>query len=114
SVLVAGTPSGNEVASAGRLYSTQWTHVPRGASGSSQIRANACVPLGASDHVKGGETSLPSAVCFFGMGEPSAKALVCSFMRDPPLFACGLAGPQIRKVASGVQCITAIFPASLT
>src|SRR5262245_6623070 len=54
--------------------------MPRGASGSSQMSAKHCVPAGTSDQAKRGDRSGPSAVCFFGMGEPSANADDSSFM----------------------------------
>ena len=55
----------------GMLYSTQWTHRPRGASGSSQSSARLFVLSGAPLHFNGGETSLPSAVYCLGMVSPS-------------------------------------------
>src|SRR5262249_16050478 len=74
----AGVPSSSSRRSAGRLKRTQWTQVPRGASGSSQIRAKLFVPSGGSGHRKGGETSLPSPVYYFGMASPSWTAVLGS------------------------------------
>src|SRR5262245_21867268 len=54
---------------------TQCTHVPRGASGSSQRSAKLCAPEGAPLQRNGGDESSPSAVCCFGIVAPSVKAL---------------------------------------
>src|SRR5881397_1693478 len=53
---------------------TQWTHVPIGASGSSQISARLFAPSGAPVQFNGGEASSPSQVCFAGINSPSANA----------------------------------------
>src|SRR2546429_7507349 len=67
--------SGSSAVAAGRLYSTQWTHVPAGASGSSAISAKLTVPAGAPLQASGGETSAPSHVYLAGTAAPSAKAV---------------------------------------
>ena len=56
----------------------QCVHVPTGASGSSAMRANDCVPAGASFHCNAGETSAPSQLYFLGIAPPSANAVVFS------------------------------------
>src|SRR6266498_1976226 len=58
----------------GMLYSTQWTHVPAGASGSSTMSANDPAPVGGSFHVRAGEMFLPVQVYFAGMDCPLANA----------------------------------------
>ena len=55
SVAVVGTSSSNSRVWGGKLKRTQWTQVPRGASGSSQIRAMLLVPEGGSDQRNGGD-----------------------------------------------------------
>ena len=50
--------------------------MPRGASGSSQIKAKDLVAFGGSDQCRGGDVSAPSPVCCFGMVEPSVKAVL--------------------------------------
>src|SRR5215211_4440576 len=68
-------PSGSPLRSAGILYATQWTKgFWVGASGSSQMIAISLVPWGSELHLRGGETSSPSPVCFFGMVAPASKA----------------------------------------
>src|SRR5437763_11682845 len=66
---MASTPD-----SSGRLYRTQSTHVPAGASGSSTRSAKLTVPAGAPLQTSGGETSAPSHVYLAGTAEPSVKA----------------------------------------
>src|SRR2546422_10500560 len=66
--------SGSSETSAGRLYSTQWTHVPPGASGSSAMSATLRVPAGAPLQVSGGDTSTPSHAYLARVGGPSFKA----------------------------------------
>src|ERR1022692_674618 len=80
SVAVVGTPSSNSRAWAGKLKRTQWTQVPRGASGSSQIRAMLLVPEGGSDQRKGGDRSAPSPVYCFGMVSPALNAVLVTSM----------------------------------
>src|SRR5207237_3104414 len=70
--------SGSSAVAAGRLYSTQWTHVPAGASGSSAISAKLTVPAGAPLQASGGETSAPSHVYLTGTADPSVKAVLVS------------------------------------
>src|SRR6516162_7703393 len=79
-VSVVGTPSDNSRVWAGRLKRTQWTQVPRGASGSSQISARLLVPEGGSDQPNGGDRSAPSPVYCFGMVPPGWNALLVSSM----------------------------------
>src|SRR5437764_10309844 len=82
----AGTPSLNSLDSAGRLKTTQWVNVPRGASGSSQIRARLRVPAGAFCHWSGGETLRASPVYCSGIVAPSWKAVLVnsSAIGSPP------------------------------
>src|SRR6516165_8657123 len=80
SVSVVGTPSSSSRVWAGKLKRTQWTQVPRGASGSSQIRARLLVPGGGSDQPNGGDRSAPSPVYCFGMAAPGWNALLVSSM----------------------------------
>src|SRR5436305_3399473 len=56
------------------LKTTQWVKVPRGASGSSQIRARLRVPAGGSVHFSEGELFWPSPVYCRGIACPSWKA----------------------------------------
>src|SRR2546430_14610604 len=70
--------SGSSAVAAGRLYSTQCTHVPAGASGSSAISAKLTVPAGAPLQASGGETSAPSHVYLEGTADPSVKAVLVS------------------------------------
>src|SRR6516225_6028061 len=85
-VSVVGTPSSNSRAWLGKLKSTQWTQVPRGASGSSQMRARLLVPSGGSDHFNGGDRSSPSPVYCLGMVAPGWKAVLVTSMdmEEPP------------------------------
>src|SRR5207249_3069534 len=62
----------------GRSQSTQWTHVPRGASGSSQTSVRLRAAAGTPDQESGGEASRPSPECSRGMSVPSAKAALSS------------------------------------
>lgn len=72
----------------GILKSTQCTHVPRGASGSSTISARVFVPFGIPDHSSGGDTFSPSHVYFFGIISPSLKAaLITVISIAAPPFA---------------------------
>src|SRR5207302_10861609 len=70
----AGTASGSPRAVGGRSYSTQWTQVPRGASGSSQITTRLLVPGGGADQASGGDISMPSPVKCRGIGSPGRNA----------------------------------------
>src|SRR5271166_5363156 len=85
-VSVVGTPSSNCRVWAGKLKRTQWTQVPRGASGSSQISARLFVPEGGSDQRNGGDRSAPSPVNCFGMVAPDWNAVLASSMdmRESP------------------------------
>ena len=76
--LRAGNPLWQLCDIRGIPYSTQWTHVPLGASGSSAMGATLSVPSGTSLHLRGGETSSPSQVYLAGMVEPSVKAVLVS------------------------------------
>lgn len=49
------------------LKTTQWVHVPRGASGSSTISTRLFVPSGIPSHCSGGEIFSPSQVYFDGI-----------------------------------------------
>src|SRR5436190_5688327 len=94
----------------GMLNSTQWVNVPRGASGSSQIRAKLFVRSGGSVHANGGGVSRPSPVYCFGMGWPSAKAVLVSFRliaRLPPLIDSHAGGVRLRHLAlvAGVDLV---------
>src|SRR6266702_1060502 len=83
---VLATFSGSRAADPGRLYSTQCTQVPAGASGSSAMRAKAAVPAGAPLQASDGETSTPSQVCFTGIAVPCRNAVLVSenAMRSSP------------------------------
>src|SRR6266576_7200118 len=70
--------SGSSETRAGRLYSTQWTQLPAGASGSSTMRAKPRVPAGAPLQVSAGDTSTPSHVYLAGMAAPSPNAALAS------------------------------------
>src|SRR4030095_7514687 len=58
----------------GILNSTQCTHVPIGASGSSTMSAKDCVPAGGSFHASAGEMFFPIHEYFAGMDCPFANA----------------------------------------
>src|SRR6516225_3203914 len=100
-VSVVGTPSSNSRAWLGKLKSTQWTQVPRGASGSSQMRARLLVPSGGSDHFNGGDRSSPSPVYCLGMVAPGWKAVLVTSMdmEEPPdcVSFAGRLHPKPRK-----------------
>src|SRR5438128_217970 len=74
------------------LNSTQWTQVPRGASGSSQIRAKLFTPWGASLHLSGGDKFLSSLPCEAGIASPSLKAVLVSCMVGTPF---GISGSEL-------------------
>src|SRR5436190_1105150 len=74
------------------LNSTQWTQVPRGASGSSQIRAKLFTPWGASLHLSGGDKFLSSLPCEAGIASPSLKAVLVSCMIGTPF---GISGSEL-------------------
>src|SRR5687767_14581387 len=78
---VTGRSSCRLRASAGMLYSTQWTQVLTGASGSSMIRANDSVPAGGSFHARAGEIFLPVQAYLAGMDCPFTNASLVS-VRD--------------------------------
>src|SRR5258705_6133873 len=59
---------------AGILSSTQCIHVPIGASGSSTMSANDCVPVGGSFHASAGEMFFPTHEYLAGMDCPFANA----------------------------------------
>src|SRR4029077_19104562 len=81
-----GTRSGSSLASAGRSYKTQCTHVPAGASGSSMMRAKLPVFADGSCHSNFGETSCVSHVNFLGIVSPSEKSgLVMCIAMAPPV-----------------------------
>src|SRR5271165_914817 len=86
--VVVGTPSSNSRVWGGKLKRTQWTQVPRGASGSSQIRARLFVPEGGSDQRNGGDRSAPSPVYCFGMVAPGWNAVLVISMDigESPFF----------------------------
>ena len=75
---VIGMSSGRLRLSAGMLYSTQWTHVPIGASGSSTIRAKDWVPAGGSFQASAGEMFLPMQEYLAGMDCPFENASLVS------------------------------------
>src|ERR1035438_9396478 len=87
-VSVVGTPSSNSRTWASRLKRTQWTQVPRGASGSSQIRAMLLVPDGGSDQRNGGDRSAPSPVYCFGILVSALNAVLVTSIDigESPLF----------------------------
>lgn len=60
--------------SGGKLYSTQWSNAPPGASGPSMTKAKVCVPEGGTLQVRAGETSCPSQVKRGGIEPSSGKA----------------------------------------
>src|SRR5438093_1030812 len=68
--------AGRRETAPGRLYNTQWTQVPAGASGSSAMSAKVPVPAGALLQASGGDTSAPSHVCLMGIAAPSLKAVL--------------------------------------
>src|SRR6266852_4315468 len=84
SVSEVATPSSRLLVSAGRLKRTQCVQMPRGASGSSQMRAKLFVPWGVPFHCKDGETSAPSPVYILGMASLSSKAELVSCMLAAP------------------------------
>jgi hypothetical protein len=69
------------------LNSTQCTHVPIGASGSSTIRAKDWVPAGGSLQVREGETFFPIQEYFAGMDCPFSNA---SLFRVRDMSASGV------------------------
>jgi hypothetical protein len=58
----------------GMLKIDQCLNIRRGASGSSRIITSARVPVGGSDHRRGGDELAPSQVNFTGIGSPSPNA----------------------------------------
>ncbi len=77
--------SGNARNVGGRFQTTQCTHVPAGASGSSTINARLFVPSGGVDHFRSGEKFSPWHVYCLGIEERSAKAELSIFMFAPLL-----------------------------
>src|SRR6185369_11013024 len=78
----------------GMLYTTQCTHVPPGASGSSAMRAYDCVPEGVLLQARAGEMLLPLQLYFTGMDCPFANAsllnsidIAASVGSEVPVFA---------------------------
>src|SRR5262249_46729454 len=92
------TPSGSVVVAGGIPHTTQCTHSPDGASGSSQMSANALVPCGGAVHSNGGETSAPSQVCFFGMSPPWANDEL--FSSKPIAVLPGIANAESAHATS--------------
>src|SRR5574339_10785 len=92
---VTGRSSGRLRRSRGMLYRTQWTQVPIGASGSSTISANDCVPAGGSLHARAGEIFLPVQAYLAGMDCPFVNASLVS-SRD---MAASVAGVSEEVVA---------------
>src|SRR2546422_7340622 len=82
-----GTPSSRPRASGGMFHATQCTQVPIGASGSSAMSARLLALAGMSDQLRGGDTSGPSHVYFFGIIPPASKAELFSFIGLPPCDA---------------------------
>src|SRR5690348_5268307 len=81
-----GTPSGRFCVSAGKLNSTQCTHVPAGASGSSAINATLFVPAGGLLQCSSGERSSASHVYCLGIfcWAENELLVISSFMAWPP------------------------------
>src|SRR5208337_1914026 len=71
---------------AGRSYTTQWTKVPEGASGSSSMMAKLWVPDGGSVQARAGETSAASQVNRLGMKPPGVNELVFSSILEEGVF----------------------------
>ena len=71
---------------AGISYTTQWTQVPGGASGSRQDKVKLLVPSSTSDHSSLGEISFPSQVYWMGMRSSfrNAVAVNSKLMFDTP------------------------------
>lgn len=87
-LVVAGTAAGSDETDAGS-YSTQWTNVPDGASGSSIRSATARVAAGAPLHASGGEVLAPSQLNSAGIDAPSAKAVLVKVIEDATEAAVG-------------------------
>src|SRR3990170_3710131 len=87
---VFATPSGKDRAPAGRLNSTQWVNTPLGASGSSMISANDCVPSGTSLQERAGETSSPSQVNRVGIGWSASNASLRTAKAMTPSSSTGV------------------------
>src|SRR3972149_10565884 len=102
-VSVLGTSSASARVSDGRPQRTQCTHVPPGASGSSQMRAMLFVPAGAADQLNGGDTSGPSPGYFFGIVAPAPKAelLISSAMVLPPFVASSPSRAREQPATAG-------------
>lgn len=65
---VPGTLFSSIVFSVGGMFHTiQWSHVPKGASGSSMMRTRLCVPSGMSSMFIGGLMFSPSHAYFDGI-----------------------------------------------
>ena len=69
--------------------------MPRGASGSSQIRASVRIPAGRSRQISGGERSSPSHACRDGIEPPCANAGLS--IRKVTWSLLGLGGSRRRK-----------------
>src|SRR5215472_4243265 len=115
------TPSASSRVSAGRSNSTQCTHVPAGASGSSIISAKLCVFAGGSVQLSFGETSGPSHANFFGIISPAENDALDIFMVPPWICAGGVAPRKEARhnerqitpvVAKRIGQPVAIFPQS--
>ena len=65
------------------FHSSQWFHVPRGASGSSMMSTRLLALSGMPDIPSAGFTLAPSAVNFAGIIAPSAKAGLVIFIASP-------------------------------
>src|SRR5256885_953969 len=83
---------------------TQCTHVPTGASGSSQINAKLFVLDGASCHFNAGETSAPSPVCLAGMGCWFSKLGLVSFIWASAVAASNRIAITARIIRNVTPC----------
>src|ERR1700747_281651 len=90
SISEAGTCSGRLETLVGRLYNTQCTHVPMGASGSSQISARLLAAAGTPSHCTGGDTLAPSHEYLVGITSPARKTelVIAIAMSNAFFFIC--------------------------
>src|SRR5262249_48106238 len=112
------TPSARSLVSTGKSKSTQWTHVPTGASGSSMMSAKLCVFSGSAPQLSFGETSGPSQVNFLGIISPAEKKAleICSDIFSPfpwsngPVKSKGKRQSDKRIKAANSERMNEAFP----
>ncbi len=98
-----GVLSSSILVDTGMLNIIQWSHVPDGASGSSSISANVCVPSGMFSMFNSGLMSSPLHVYLSGMFPLFVNAVLVIFR--PPICFSSFVHPVIMRIAIRISAV---------